>query len=83
MLGINIAYRASVLKAYKRLYRAGVDFDATDMLKQERIEQLVRRYPNHEADIRQFTGGIRKSMSLASGLIVLITVLGATLMWYR
>jgi hypothetical protein len=83
MLGVNIIFRARVLEAYRSLQRNGVEFDGTDMLSQARIEELVGRFPEHESDIRQFTGGIRRSMSLASGLIVLITLLGAVLMWYR
>lgn len=83
MLAVNVVFRARVLKAYRRLDRAGVEFDGTDMLTEARIAELVRRFPGHEADIRAFTGGIRRSLSLATGLIVLITALGATLMWYR
>ena len=83
MLGVNVIYRARVLKAYRKLHRAGVEFDGTDMLSEQRITALVQRFPQHEAEIRAFTGGIRRSLSLATGLIVLITALGATLMWYR
>lgn len=83
LLGLNIYFRARVLKAYRLLVRARVEFDATDMLSKEKIEQIVADHPDHEQAIRDFTGGIRRSMSLASALIVLITALGATLMWYR
>lgn len=83
LLGLNVYFRARVLRAYRELHRAGVDFDARDMLTQPRIEEIVARYPAHEDAIRRFTGGIRRSMSIASALIVLITALGATLMWYR
>ena len=83
MLGVNVLFRARVLKAYRSLQRNGIEFDGSDMLTQARIEELVGRFPDHEADIRQFTGGIRRSVSLASALIVLITLLGAVLMWYR
>ena len=83
LLGLNIYFRAKVLRSYRKLVRARVDFDAKDMLNQSKIEEIVARYPKSEEDIRQFTGGIRRSMSIASGLIVLISALGATLMWYR
>lgn len=83
MLLINIYFRAQVLKAYKKLQRGGVEFEGSDMLTQVRIEELVKRYPDQEEPIREFTGGIRKTMSIASGLIVLITLLGGVLMWYR
>ena len=83
MLAVNVIFRARVLKAYRRLHRAGVEFDGTDMLSSARINELIRKFPGHESDIRSFTGGIRRSLSLATALIVLITALGATLMWYR
>lgn len=83
MLVINVFFRISVFTAYKQLQKSGVEFDGADMLTQSRIEELVNRYPAQENAIRQFTGGIRKTMSLASGLIVLITLLGGVLMWYR
>ncbi|MFK8054709.1 MAG: hypothetical protein AB8F78_01210 [Saprospiraceae bacterium] len=83
MLFINVFFRARVLKAYKKLVKGGVEFEGGDMLTQARIEELVLRYPAQEEPIRQFTGGIRNTMSLASGLIVLITLLGGVLMWYR
>ena len=83
MLGVNVYFRARVLRAYRTLARAGVEFDGRDMLTAARLEELVRRYPEHELALRAFTGGIRRSMSMASGLIVLIALLGATLMWYR
>ena len=83
MLFVNIYFRVRVLKAYKKLVKARVEFDATDMLNERRIDEIVRRYPQHEQIIRDFTGGIRSSMSIATALIVLITALGATLMWYR
>ena len=83
LLGLNIYFRARVLKAYRLLVRGRVEFDATDMLSQEKIEKIVRENPAHEQEIRAFTGGIRRSMSLATLLILLITCLGAVLMWYR
>jgi len=83
LLAVNVYFRVRVLKAYKRLVRSGVEFDASDMLNQQRIEAIVAQWPQEEGAIRQFTSGIRRSMSLASALIVLITALGATLMWYR
>lgn len=83
MLGVNVYFRAQVLKAYRVLVRAGVEFDGRDMLTAARVDELVARHPAHAAELRAFTGGIRRSMSMASALIVLITLLGATLMWYR
>lgn len=83
LLGLNVYFRATVLRAYRRLERAGVDFDAREMLNDNRIAEIVARHPAHETDIRAFTGGIRRSLSIATGLTLLITGLGAVLMWHR
>ena len=83
MLAVNVVYRARVLKAYKELQRAGVEFDATDMLSADKVDALVARFPEQAAALRRFTGGIRRSMALYTGLIALITALGAVLMYYR
>ena len=83
MLAVNVIYRARVLKAYKELRRAGVDFDATDMLSEAKVAALVSRFPEQASALRRFTGGIRRSMALYTGLIALITALGAVLMYYR
>ena len=83
MLAVNVIFRARVLKAYKELRRAGVEFDATDMLTEAKVEALVARFPQQASALRRFTGGIRQSMALYTGLVFLITALGAVLMYYR
>ena len=83
MIGVNVYFRARVLRAYRQLSRAGVEFDARDMLTEARVRDLIRQFPSHEVAIRQFTGGIRNSMTIATALIAAITLLGAVLMWYR
>ena len=83
MLAVNVVYRARVLKAYKELRRAGVEFDASDMLTAAKVEALVTRFPEQASALRRFTGGIRRSMALYTGLVALITALGAVLMYYR
>ena len=83
MLVVNVLFRARVLKAYKELRRAGVEFDATDMLTDAKIDALVARFPEQADPLRRFTGGIRRSMTMYTALVVLITALGAVLMYYR
>ena len=83
MLAVNVIFRARVLKAYRELKRAGVEFDATDMLTDAKVEALVARFPEQADPLRRFTGGIRRSMTLYTGLVFLITALGAVLMYYR
>ena len=79
----NFYFRYQVIRAYRQLVRAGVEFEARDMLRKERVDAVVARYPAQEKELRTFTDGIRKSMQVAVLLIALITLLGGVLMWYR
>lgn len=84
VLFLNLYFRIKVLKVYKRLVRAEVEFDAKDIFNMDRIEnEIIPTYPDHGEDIRTFINHIRYSVRLASVLITLITLFGAILMYYR
>ena len=84
ILFLNIYFRVKVLKVYKKLVQAEVQFDAKDVFNMKRIEEeVIPKYPNHAEDIRTFMNHIRYSVRLASVLITLITLFGAVLMYYR
>jgi len=46
-------------------------------------KEVISRYPQHESQIREFVGLIRRSVTMASILIVLILMIGYTLMKFR
>jgi len=84
VLFLNIYFRVKVLKVYRRLVQAEVQFDAKDVFNMQRIEnEVIPQYPNQAEDIRTFMNHIRYSVRLASVLITLITLFGAVLMYYR
>lgn len=84
VLFINIYFRVKVLKVYKRLVQAEVQFDARDVFNMKHVEEsIIPKYPNHADDIRAFMNHIRYSVRLASVLVALITLFGAILMYYR
>lgn len=84
VLFLNIYFRVKVMKIYKRLVQAEVQFDAKDVFNMQRIEnEVIPKYPDHSEDIRNFMNHIRYSVRLASVLIALITLFGAVLMYYR
>lgn len=84
VLFLNIYFRVKVMKVYKRLVQAEVQFDAKDVFNMQRIEdEVIPKYPDHANDIRTFMNHIRYSVRLASVLITLITLFGAILMYYR
>lgn len=72
------------MKVYKKLVQNEVDFGTVHFFNKERMEkEVLPRYPEHKDDILTFVSHIRYSMKMASGLIVLITIFGAILMYYR
>lgn len=84
MLFLNIYIRVKAFKYYKKLVNARVEFGASHIFNQKKMEEeIYTQYPQHIADIEAFTGHIRKSMRIATILIALITLFGGILMYYR
>ncbi len=84
MLFLNIYIRVKAFKYYRKLVDARVEFGASHILNQKKMEEeIYPKYPQHIPDIEAFTGHIRKSIRIASILIALITVFGGILMFYR
>lgn len=84
MLFLNIYFRVKVFKVYKYLVQNKVEFGVTHFLNEEKMEQeVISRYPQHEEQIRKFVALIRRSVTMASILIVLILSIGYLLMKFR
>lgn len=84
MLFINVYFRVKVLKVYKKLVQAEVEFDSSHIFSKAKMEQeIVPKYPKSADDIRTFCSHIRYTIKMASVLITLITIFGAILMYYR
>jgi hypothetical protein len=83
MVFLNFYFRLRVLKTYQRLVRHGVDFGAVHFFNRARLEkEVLPRYPQSRKDILDFVRHIRLSVRMATLLIVLITLLGAVLMFF-
>ena len=84
MLFLNIYFRVKVFKVYKYLVQNEVDFGVSHFLSDEKMEaEVISRYPQHEGQIRLFVALIRRSITMASILIVLILAIGYVLMKFR
>ena len=84
MLGVNLYFRAKVLRAYGVLVRNEVDFTPAQIMSATRVEdEIVPAYPAHAAAIRDFSAYLRRSIQMTTVLMFLITAFGAVLMWYR
>lgn len=84
MVFLNFYFRIKVLRTYQRLTRSGVQFGTVHFFNRARLEkEILPRYPQSRADILSFVRYIRLSVRMASVLIVLITIFGAVMMYYR
>ncbi len=81
VLVLNFYFRIRVFKAYKYLVQNRIEFDTFDVFRQSKIDEVVQRYPKHKDGILDFMNNIRRSVRLASLLILLITAFASILMF--
>lgn len=83
MLFVNVYFRAKVLKTYGRLVKNRVEFGAAHVFNRKKLEdEILPKYPNQRQDILDFSNHMQYSIKMASVLIVLITLMGAVLMYF-
>ncbi|MBL7782703.1 MAG: hypothetical protein JNM22_15855 [Saprospiraceae bacterium] len=84
MLFVNLYFRAKVFKLYGVLVRNKVEFGAAHIFNREKLEkEILPRYPQFKNEIEGFVRHMRYSIRMASILLLLITVFGAILMYFR
>jgi len=84
MVFLSFYFRVKVLASYRELLRNRVAFGAADVFDSNKLErEIIPRYPGQAQAIRDFARYLRKAIRMASVLIVLITLLGALLMYFR
>lgn len=84
MLGVNLYFRAKVLRAYRVLVQNRVDFTPGQIFSKLRVEdEIIPQYPDSADAIRDFSGYLQLSIKMTTVLMALITAFGAILMWYR
>ena len=84
MLFLNVYFRVKVFGSYKKLVKQRVEFNASHLLDKEKMRREVyARYPRMQEEIENFVKHLRFSVRLAIVLIVLISLVGAVLMYVR
>ena len=84
LLFINLYFRVKVLKSYKKLVQNEVEFGVSHVFNRRKLEaEILPRYPAMSAEIRTFVNHLQYSIRMASLLLLLITIFGAILMYYR
>ncbi|MCB0706748.1 MAG: hypothetical protein KDC34_15640 [Saprospiraceae bacterium] len=84
MLFVNVYFRVKVFRAYRVLVENNIDFGATHIFNQKKMEtEVIPKYPEFKREIETFVSHIRYSIRMATVLVLLITLFGAILMYYR
>ena len=84
MLFVNLYFRAKVMKVYGILVRNKVQFGAAHIFNRQKLEEeILPKYPNFRTEIESFIRHMRYSIHMASVLLLLITLFGAILMYFR
>jgi hypothetical protein len=77
LLFLNIYFRVKVLKMYKVLVQNRVEFDSSHIFNAKKLNaEILPKYPDFSKEILSFIGHIRKSVSIAIVLVLLITLMG-------
>ena len=84
MLFLNLYFRVKVIKSYRRLVAREVEFGAVHVFNRQRLEEeVLPQYPESREDILTFVHHLRYSIRMATVLLLLITLFGAILMYFR
>ena len=84
MLFVNLYFRAKVFKVYGILVRNKVEFGAAHIFNRKKLEEeILPRYPQFQNEIETFINHMRNSIRMASVLLMLITLFGGILMYFR
>lgn len=84
MLFLNVYFRVRVLQSYKKLVQNKVEFGASHVFNQKKMEEeIFPKYPHMREDILTFSRHMQFSIRMATVLIALITLFGAILMYFR
>jgi len=82
VLILNLFLRLKVLKDYKTLTRDRVDFSMKQMLNEKLLkEEVLPKYPQHKDTILSFSRNVKRSMLIAS--IILIFIIFFALQLFR
>ena len=80
---LNLFFRVKVVRSYRNLRRAGVEFAGSAIFSTEAMNEIKEQYPDHEADLEQFAKYLRMSIWMASAFITVTIIFGSVLMYFR
>lgn len=84
LLFVNIYFRLKVIKAYRKLKDYKINFETSALFDKAQLNKIMQSNPpDIRTSIEEFSKNMKYSISMVIALIVLITLFGAVLMYYR
>jgi hypothetical protein len=84
LLFLNLYFRIKVLKVYKVLINNRIEFGKQHIFDKKKMQsEILPKYPGHQKEILLFVSHISYSIKIAIILIVLITLMGLILHFYK
>lgn len=81
MLFLNVYFRVKVIKHFRNITRAKVEFGARHIFNKQKLEQeVIPLYPESAEDILAFAKNLTFGIKMASVLFALICLFGYVLM---
>lgn len=81
LLGLNMFFKANVLKGYKLLLNQNMDFTVGQLLNKKKLEGVMRKYPKHSSAIKTLASKLKFSFVFALTIIIVMVLIGVTLLF--
>lgn len=84
LLLANVFFRVKTFRTFRRLAEAGVAIGRQHLFDAALLEkEVLARYPKHRDLIRAHVNSLKLSLRISSLCMVVITLCGGVLMYYR
>lgn len=82
LLGLNIYFKANVIKAYKFLTNQNVNVTVGQLISKKRLDQeIIPHYPKHKDALLSLASKFRFCITYALTIIIVIAILGLSLLF--
>ena len=84
LLVANIFFRIKTFRTFKKLAEQGVSFGKEHVFDPQRMNtEIIARHPQHKKLIQEHVSSMKLSMNISMLCMVVLTICGAILMYYR
>lgn len=84
LLIANVFFRIKTFRTFKKLAENNVSFGKEHIFNRQRLEEeIINKHPEHKDLILSHVNSMKLSMNISSLCVVVLTICGAVLMYYR